>query len=113
MAAKWEPREYQYASTKFLGEHACAGLLHAPGLGKTSATLAAFAHLPEEGASRARRSCSRRCASRSSSGPRKIRKWKDFSPLKAQWLHGRAKERIDTDADIYLLNFDGCSGSST
>ena len=98
---------YARRAVKFLLEHAAAGLLLDPGLGKTSITLAAFKILKREGlASRMLVVAPRRVCHLV--WPKEVAKWLDFNELKIVVLHGAKKEqRLDEDADIYVINPEG------
>lgn len=106
-AIAWKPAAYARRAVKFLLEHAAAGLLLDPGLGKTSITLAAFKILKREGmAERMLVIAPRRVCHLV--WPKEIAKWADFNELKAVVLHGAKKEqRLSEDADIYVINPEG------
>lgn len=107
LAVPFKPRNYQKTAIKFLLEHACAGLLLKPGLGKTGTTLAAITFLKKRGLI----------------GkvliiaplrpvyvvwPNEIQKWQDFNHLKVAILHGPNKEAaLASEADIYVINPEG------
>ena len=87
ISKKWEPHKYQEKAVKFLLEHACAGLLLDPGLGKTSISLAAFNYLKKRGmANKALIIAPLRVCH--SVWPVEVELWKDFSKLKIEILHG-------------------------
>lgn len=103
----WTPRSYQKKSVRFLLEHAAAGLLLDPGLGKTSVTLAAIKILKQK-----------RLVDRvlliaplrvcHSVWPRELKKWEDFHGLRLSLLHGPRKDAaLQADADIYVINPEG------
>lgn len=103
----WKPRDYQKKAVKFLLEHAAGGLFLEPGLGKTSATLAAIKYLKSRGLIgkvlliAPLRVCY-------SVWPREIEKWDDFKELTYTILHGVDKaENLEKDVDIYLINPEG------
>jgi SNF2 family DNA or RNA helicase len=94
-----------------LVKHPEAALLLAPGLGKTSVTLAAFAALRKAGTARKmlviapRRPC---YSVWSSEAPGELWRWKDFHDLRVTLLHGPHKDdRLEEDSDIFVINFDG------
>jgi len=106
-AASWNPHSYQLQSVRFLLEHACAGLLLDPGLGKTSITLAALSFL-------LKRKMIKRVLLVAplrvcyNVWPRESKKWKDFEHLKIAVLHGPGKEAaLQSDADIFVINPEG------
>ena len=103
----WNPHNYQKRSVKFLLEHAAAGLLLDPGLGKTSITLAAIKFLKKKGMINKvllvapLRVCH-------SVWPQELEKWTDFNGLTITLLHGLKKDlALQKDADIYLINPEG------
>lgn len=103
----WRPHLYQKKSVKFLLEHAAAGLLLDPGLGKTSVTLAAIKFLKERGLLRRVLLLAplRVCYS---VWPKEQKKWEDFAGLKISLVHGPKKaEALEADADIYVINYEG------
>lgn len=103
----WVPHAYQKRGIKFLLEHAAAGLLFSPGMGKTAITLAAFKILKK--------------AKRASKmlviaplkpcylvWPKEVVKWTDFHGLRIVVLHGPKKdEALMEDADVYVINSEG------
>ena len=106
-AIAWKPAAYARRAVKFLLEHAAAGLLLDPGLGKTSITLAAFKILKREGlADRMLVVAPRRVCHLV--WPKEVAKWLDFNELKVVVLHGPKKEALlDEPADIYVINPEG------
>src|SRR4030067_2703502 len=106
-ARPWQPHAYQKKAVKFLLEHACAGLLLEPGLGKTSIVLAAIKVLKRQGLLNKvlviapRRVCY-------SVWPVEAQQWTDFTGLRVAVLHGPHKaEALQQDADIYVINPEG------
>ena len=88
-------------------EHAQGGLLAAPGLGKTSTTLAAISFLKKRGLIgkvlivAPVRVCYR-------VWPAEIKKWLDFNHLTCEVLHGSSKDSaLARNADIYVINPEG------
>lgn len=103
----WTPYEYQKKSIKFLLQHPEALLLQAPGLGKTSITLAALKILKKKKILNKALVVAplRVCYS---VWPEEVKKWKDFKDLKVVVLHGPKKEALlKEEADIYVINFEG------
>jgi SNF2 family DNA or RNA helicase len=103
----WTPHPYQKKGVKFLIERDAAALFLDPGLGKTSIVLAALKILKKKGFIRKTwivaplRVCH-------SVWPVELKKWADFHGLSMIVLHGTNKdERINEDADIYVVNYDG------
>lgn len=103
----WQPRKYQLKAVKFLLEHACAGLLLDPGLGKTSITLAALSFLKK------RKLIGkvlliaplRPCYT---VWPNEIKKWADFNHLTYAIAHGPTRdEALRADVDIVIINPEG------
>lgn len=103
----WVPEEYQLSAVQFLLDHAAAGVFLSPGLRKTSITLAAIKILQrEKQISRVLIIAPLRVCF--SVWPKEVAKWKDFSHLKVEILHGKDKdEALKRDADIYLINPEG------
>jgi SNF2 family DNA or RNA helicase len=104
---KWSPLPYMRRAVKFLLEHGAAILMLDPGLRKTSITLAAFSFLKKQGVASKMlviaplKACYR-------VWPAEISKWKDFNHLRCVILHGPHKEqRLQEDADIYIINPEG------
>lgn len=105
----WKPRKYQLKGVKFLLEHACGALFFRPGLGKTSATLAAIKFLKAKGLLHKvliiapRRACYL-------VWPKELARWTDFSGLTMEVLHGPDKDAaLRRKADIYVINPEGLS----
>ena len=103
----WQPHLYQRRGVKFLLEHAAAGLLLDPGMGKTSITLAAFKILKQKRiANKALviaplRPCHK-------VWPAELAKWSDFEGLSCVVLHGKDKDQLlKQDADLYVVNYEG------
>lgn len=85
------------------------GLLLDPGLGKTAITLAAFDLLRREGIVR-RMLVVAPLRVAYDVWPDEVQKWKEFNHLKVEILHGPKKEeRLESDADIFLINPEGVS----
>lgn len=106
-AEDWKPHAYQKKAVKFLLEHAAGALFLDPGLGKTSVALAALKVLKDKGVVEKTLLIAplRVCHS---VWPRELKKWADFSGLKAVILHGSKKdEALQEEADIYIINPDG------
>ena len=104
---EWEPHEYQLNAMKLMVKEGAAGLFLDPGLGKTSTTLGAFNALHD--LSYVRRMLviapMRVCYN---VWPNEVQKWKQFSHLRVQILHGREKEQaINSDADVFVINPEG------
>lgn len=104
---KWTPPPYQKKALKFLIEHAAAGLLLDPGLGKTSITYAGIKVLKK-----------RQLVTKTLIiaplrvcylvWPAERDKWIDFHGLKIVILHGPHKDRLlREEADIYIINPEG------
>ena len=107
LSKPWQPHAFQKKGIKFLLEHAAAALFWDPGLGKTSATLAALKFLKERGHVKKvlliapKRVCY-------SVWPAEADLWMDFHELRLALLHGKDREeQLASDADIYLINPDG------
>lgn len=104
---KWTPPAYQKKAVKFLLEHAAAGLLLEPGLGKSSITLAAIKVLKARGLlSKVLIIAPLRVCHLV--WPAERDKWIDFKGLKMVVLHGKHKDRLlQEEADIYVINPEG------
>ncbi len=102
----WIPDKDQRRGVKFLIEHACAGLLADPGVGKTSIMLAAFLFLKRRGiVKRALVIAPRRVVHEV--WPKEIIKWLDFNGLTYQILHGDDKDHaLKQAADIHITNYE-------
>lgn len=105
----WRPRPYQKGAMKFLLEHACAGLLLDPGLGKTSIVLGAITELKRAGMFERglivapRRVCY-------NVWPVEAGYWDQFKSLKVSIVHGDERKRdraLEADADLYVINPEG------
>ena len=88
-------------------ENGSAALFLDPGLGKTSITLAAISFLIKRGIiSKVLLIAPLRVCH--SVWPREVEKWKDFSHLRIEILHGPKKnEALEREADIYIINPEG------
>ncbi len=94
-------------SVRRMLENAAYALLLDPGLGKTAITLAAFDILRRQGIAKRMLVIAplRVCYD---VWPGEIEKWKDFNHLKWTLLHGPKKEeRLQGDADVFLMNPEG------
>lgn len=103
----WTPHHYQKQAMKFLIEHAAGALLLDPGLGKTSITLGALKVLMKRGLVQKTLIIAplRVCQL---VWPVERDKWKDFSGLRIEVLHGPDKDKaLRRDADIYVINPEG------
>jgi SNF2 family DNA or RNA helicase len=95
---------------KFLLEHACAGLLLDPGLGKTSITMGAVTELKREGMfEKALVIAPRRVCHEV--WPNEARDWKQFNSLRVAVLHQSSEKKrmveLERDADFYVINPEG------
>lgn len=107
----WKPKPHQRAGMRWLAGANHRSLFLDPGLGKTSIALAVFKALQKSGA----------CAKMLVIAPLRpaqlvwsqnegceIARWKEFEHFKVVLLHGPKKDkRIEQDADIYVINFEG------
>ena len=84
---------------------AAAGLLLDPGLGKTSATFAAFKILRDAGYIKRMLVIAPK-RPMELVWPKERTKWFEFQDLRIHILHGKGKDKIP-DADIYLINPEG------
>lgn len=107
LSVKWTPHGGQRLGLRFLLEHAAGGLFADPGVGKTSATLAAFKLLKKRGMADKMLVIAPLRPCYLVWGP-EVQKWKDFADLKVEILHGPDKdEALHRDADIYVMNPNG------
>jgi len=102
----WKPRSYQEDAVKLMIGQGALGLLLDPGLGKTSVSFAAFAILKSTGhVSKMLVIAPLRPAYLV--WPKERNKWYEFHTLKVHVLHGKGKDNIPDDADIYVINPEG------
>lgn len=103
----WQPHGYQDRGIKWLIERVSAALFLAPGLGKTSITLAAICKLKEYGIPARTLVLAPKtvCITTWMSEPRK---WLQFAHLKVGFAHGTWREEVATDPsyDIVVTNYD-------
>ncbi len=106
-AEHWHPHDYQKKAVTFLLEHAAAGLLLDPGLGKTSVCLGAIKLLKREKLlDRVLIIAPLRVCY--NVWPAEVQKWADFNHLRVELLHGAGKDKaVQRDADIYVINPEG------
>lgn len=103
----WTPHAYQKKAVKFLLNHGAAALLLDPGLGKSSVTLAALKLLKAKFLNE-KTLVIAPLRVIYSVWPAELKKWSDFSGLKAVILHGPEKEAaLASEADLYLINPEG------
>lgn len=104
----WVPHLGQKRAVKFLLENACAGVFADPGVGKTSATLAAFKILLKKGMAR-KMLVVAPLRPATLVWPPEILKWLDFNHLRVAVLHGKDKDKILEKGafDIGVVNYEG------
>lgn len=102
----WTPDKDQLKAVKWLLEHAAAGLLADPGVGKTSISLAAIKILKKKKlVSKTLIIAPKRVMQRT--WPEEIEGWTDFKDLKMVTVYGPHRgQRLHDDADIFLTSFD-------
>lgn len=107
MAKAWAPRAYQRAGIKWLLSHPAAALLWDPGLGKTTTVLEAVRYVLQQGGKFLTLAPKRVCHEVwSESG--EVGKWSNFAGLRVALLHGAHKQdAVESDADLYVCNFEG------
>ena len=104
---RWTAHPYQMHAAQFMLERDAAGLLLAPGLGKTSTTLAAIAALKATGQIKAALVIAPLRPMRAT-WPAEMRKWDEFKLLRHRILHGPKKAAaLAEEADVYLINPEG------
>lgn len=104
---RWTPRPYQMHAAQFMVERDAAGLLLAPGLGKTSTTLAALSAMKAAGQMKGALIIAP-LKPLYDVWPAERVKWDDFAFLRMQLLHGPKKDAaLATPADVYVINPEG------
>lgn len=109
----WKPHGYQERGIEWLTHRISAALFLAPGMGKTSITLAAILKLQEE-------KLAKRvlilapltvCVTTWDTEPKK---WDQFQKLKIGLAHGPNKQQVlkDPSYDIVIMNYDGLAWSA-
>ena len=109
----WKPHGYQERGIEWLTHRISAALFLAPGMGKTSITLAAILKLQEE-------KLAKRvlilapltvCVTTWDTEPKK---WDQFQKLKIGSAHGPNKQQVlkDPSYDIVIMNYDGLAWSA-
>lgn len=103
---KFTPHNYQREMIKKMVSRNHAAILAAPGVGKTSATLAAvLVLLQQKLISKVLIVAPLRVVY--SVWPREIKKWTEFNHLRCVILHGDKKEELLSEsADIFLINYE-------
>jgi SNF2 family DNA or RNA helicase len=103
----YKPHKYQKHGIEFMIGRACAGLFWDPGLGKTSAALAAFRLMKRQGiVNRMLVIAPLRPAQ--SVWPGEKKKWSAFDDLTMNLLHGSDKlKKLREQADIDVINPEG------
>jgi SNF2 family DNA or RNA helicase len=103
----WAPKPYQFEALKFILNKQYCGIFLDPGMGKTSTTLAAIAHLRQIGhVKRVLIICPIRPMRKV--WPDEIKKWDEFNHLSYTILHGPEKDdNLNRITDIYLINPEG------
>jgi SNF2 family DNA or RNA helicase len=111
---KWIPHGYMKRAISFCISQACAGLLLAPGMGKTSIMLAVFKLLRAKGYVR-RMLVITPLRPMERVWPAEAAKWDEFQGLKVSLLHGPDKDmklrRADSDIDV--INPEGLAWLAT
>lgn len=105
----WVPHAYQRRAVKWLIEHPEACLFLDPGLGKTAIALKALVVMMKAGSvGKTLVICPLRPAELVWALQGEVGKWSDFKHLRVALLHGPGREEaLESDADIYVVNFDG------
>jgi SNF2 family DNA or RNA helicase len=108
IGVNWTPHHYQLRAIEFLKETGCGNLWLAPGLGKTSITLATLCEYLEFDKRPVLVVAPLRPANEV--WPREIKKWSNFRHLRYTVLHGPDKDlrfsRME-GKDIVIINYDG------
>jgi SNF2 family DNA or RNA helicase len=107
-ARPWAPKAHQKRGIKFCVGRAVAGLLLAPGMGKTSTMLGVLKILKSQNMVRRALVIAplRPCYH---VWPAEVQKWTDFNDFKIGVLHGKEKDQIlaDESTDIQVINPEG------
>jgi SNF2 family DNA or RNA helicase len=104
---KWTPHPYQMQAAPFMLERDAAGLLLAPGLGKTSTTLAVIRALQATKQIKAALVIAP-LRPMQATWPAEVAKWDEFKLMRVRILHGPKKaERLAEPADVYVINPEG------
>lgn len=102
----YKPKKHHKKGIEFLlkrWKHGGAGILAAPGAGKTSMFYAAFMELRKKGARRALVISKTRAIY--GPWPKELEKW--GFPLKLVYLHGKDKfNNLTEDGDVYITNYE-------
>ncbi len=107
MSETWNPEPYHIEGVTALIERPHVGLLWDPGMGKTSTTLTAIAHMRRLGAVK-RVVVVVPIRPMYLAWPKEIAKWDHVNHLSYTILHGDKKdERLNAVSDIYLINPEG------
>jgi SNF2 family DNA or RNA helicase len=103
----YKPHPYQKRAIKWLLEHNSAALFLDPGLGKTSATLAAFKYLKSKGMTTGMIVVAPLRPAQLT-WPSEQEEWLDFQGLDMVLLHGDHKDKLVNEKhDIYVINYEG------
>lgn len=104
----WTPHGYQDRGITWLTHRISAALFLAPGMGKTSITLAAILKLKAEGLAKRILILAPLtvCVTTWDAEPKK---WRQFQGLKIGLAHGPSKQLVlnDSNYDIVVMNYDG------
>jgi SNF2 family DNA or RNA helicase len=105
----WKPHKYQRTGVKWLTDNQYATLFFDPGLGKTTCVLEALRAVRKNGdGGKTLIIAPKRVCYLVWSHIGEVGKWAQFSDLRVSLLHGKDKEdRLEEDADLYVVNFDG------
>jgi SNF2 family DNA or RNA helicase len=106
-AVPWRPHAYQRRAVSWLVDRGAAALFLDPGLGKTAVALEAFRRLRAAGAAETALVVAPLRVVYSV-WPDEVRRWRGFSHLRVEILHGPKKDAaLRRDADLYLINPEG------
>lgn len=104
----WAPHAYQLRAVDFLLGQNAAALFLDPGLGKTSIVLEAFRRMQANGTAHKMLVVAPLRVVQTV-WEQEAAKWEEFRHFRFSVLHGpKKKERLRDDADIWLINPEGC-----
>lgn len=104
---RWCPHPYQKAGIQFGIQHACAGLIWDPGLGKTTTMLAIFKLLKQRGMVK-KMLVITPLRPAYLTWPAEAQKWDEFKGLDVRVIHGATKTWRDVvAADVAVINPEG------
>lgn len=104
---KWDPDKYQLKALSFLLSKPLSGLFIDPGFGKTSVILKYLCILQHLLKSKPKMLMISTLQSASQTWEEEVNKWDDFKHFKICLLHGKDKNKLWGDYDIFCINGEG------